>query len=355
MARRKRHEDAWVDDGWMPSAPTSAPAVGAQRPGVVDGSKRLKVVRRWRALVTVAVWSFVPLLAFIVILLSANLSKTPEPDPYTQYAQTRVVAVRATAGWLWANSQVVEGGQVISWDGARVLDSKPSKEGGNKSEAGVSVELHSLTVADKFSNLYLVEVPVAVAPGRGAMALSTPALVPIAPSDPELASLQAWPALDNVVVAEPLKDATTAWAKEWAGGDANRLRLVTGDQDASHTYMVMPGVSFVDVTVDQAATGPMLSTGSDQKDMAVLRARVSFTRNGKSASQDMDLLVSQATSGAPRVVAWGAAGSGPSLEPFSNAVGRKVETRTMPPGTASPSAKPGESKTPVSSPTATKS
>jgi len=94
-----------------------------------------------------------------------------------------------------------------------------------------------------------------------------------------------------------------AWGSAWARDDSEQLKLLTGDQTADVRYVGLGGYSLNGMTVVSA-----LEFAPDE---FLVRVRVGLRgANGSILEMDMDLTVTAASSGLPKVVGWGPAGSG---------------------------------------------
>lgn len=102
--------------------------------------------------------------------------------------------------------------------------------------------------------------------------------------------------------SQQVSDVLQQWATAYATNDTAQLGLVVADPQKG----VYDGVQgFTSGTLTPIYT---LSAGED---VLLVRARVSLvSANGFTSEAEYDLLVSQASSGSPHVVAWGAAGAG---------------------------------------------
>lgn len=115
------------------------------------------------------------------------------------------------------------------------------------------------------------------------------------------------------------------WAVAYAEADEDTLLEVTGDPDTSHRYTGLGGWR----VADASSSVQILSAISVNEGDQLLRVRVLLedTRSNAEKTEqpyrmyaDFDVLVSDPESATPSVVAWGAAGSGASLTPYSNSI-----------------------------------
>ena len=106
------------------------------------------------------------------------------------------------------------------------------------------------------------------------------------------------------------------WATDYVQNDQSDLYNLTGDT-ADHTYYGLSGWTLVSVTIPQS-----IATGN----LAVLEVEVTMqstdlgTKQPVTVTCDYDILENNVTTQEkPNVVAWGPAGSGPTLYPYMNA------------------------------------
>jgi hypothetical protein len=94
-----------------------------------------------------------------------------------------------------------------------------------------------------------------------------------------------------------------AWGDAWARDDSQQLKLLTGDQTPNVRYVGLGGYVLDEMRVISA-----LDLGDDS---FLVRIRIVLgSANGSILEMDMDLTVTSASSGLPKVSGWGPAGSG---------------------------------------------
>ncbi len=109
--------------------------------------------------------------------------------------------------------------------------------------------------------------------------------------------------LESVALPSSAQEQITSWATAWASGDAEKLRLLTGDATPKVRYVGLGGYQLKDVRVVSA-----LLAGQDA---FLVRDRVVLSSANESILEmDMDLTIKSASTGLPNVVGWGPAGSG---------------------------------------------
>ncbi|WP_292716920.1 hypothetical protein [Microbacterium sp. 13-71-7] len=270
--------------------------------------------------------------ASVLMQLNQFVQESNKPAPKAVTSATvnsstgKAVASAALKAWMSAEPSPVPGGVLLSWDG---FDSIAAGVTQSSSDPGANAgELHhfSIAVPGRDATLYYdATVLVSVDSKLGAIAVGAPALLPVAPAAQTGWSSAIWAGFKTTTTSGPVKDAVSAWAKAFTASPAD-LRLAVGDPNDAHAYMPLAGAQIADVQVTNTA-GKVLNDGIETKTLLV-RATVNITwAEGTSSPMTYDLLVESANTAAPRVTAWGGAGTGPSLKAYQNAVsGRDVGT-----------------------------
>ena len=157
-----------------------------------------------------------------------------------------------------------------------------------------------------------------------------------------------WASLYDLNTPDPVKTAVSRWSVAYISHDPEELRLATGDPIATNRYFPFSGPDSITATVLGAGT-------ADSGETAVVRVRLQPHWPGQPVPDDrrsrvptappfdLDVLVMNAATGSPVVVAWGAAGTGADLQPYENAViGERpsVTTTTAAPTTSTEPAPP---------------
>lgn len=94
-----------------------------------------------------------------------------------------------------------------------------------------------------------------------------------------------------------------SWGKAWAADDSEKLKLITGDQTPNVRYVGLGGYTLDELRV--------LSASEYGDDSFLVRVRIALSgANGSILEMDMDLTVTAASTGLPKVSGWGPAGSG---------------------------------------------
>lgn len=247
---------------------------------------------------------------------------------------TKAAAMQAVTNWLGQYPTPLPGGKLLSWDGAKV-QSEPSITIDPSNDQPVEtqgLQLHTLTLVTENGALFTTTVQVGYSEFRGAQVIGSPTLIPRAPDDvSKWANLTSWPNLSTIQASDSVKDAAAAWAKAFTSGDPKALRLAVGDQAANHSYVPLVQATASDVRVEEAAAPKAAEGKGAVENSPVITARISFAvawdgievdknRGGAAPRVVYDVLIQQADTASPVIVAWGGAGSGESLKAYSNAV-----------------------------------
>lgn len=304
------------------------------------------------------------LMIFANVVLIANMLNPKAPPASVSSMDVnqspgKSLAMQAMVSWLSATPQPVDGGHVLSWDGVQVINPpappKDAKEGESKTYPNYTVEVHTFTVADSAGYLYEGSIAVEANDLMGTRVASTPSLMPIAPSAPQgeaWGMSTTWFGWQDAQAQDPVAKSVQSWAEALTSGDPVKLRQAVGDTDPSRAYMPLGVADDTKATVTASAVKTPESKDQDP-DMSVMLIRVEVlaTLNGQQVSDKenqrspitYDLLVEGADTAAPRVVSWGAAGTGATLTPYSVAVtGREPTAMQSPdpvetaPATAAP-------------------
>lgn len=331
MARRRNKKivDPWLD------AVADAP-----RTDVEDRSSNGKRYRWIRRYVWASVFLVIPLLFFSVYTVVASQSSMETliaQQQEAQQADARMAAASATAigemtAYLNSDPAPLTGGWVVSWDSAENV----SRANPKADDDELSLQLHTMTVADANGLYYSAQVTLRIDDTEGAAIVGEPSIVPKVPSVAVSSSAVPWPSAESITVSEDVTRAVDVWAAAFMGNDPAALRLVVGDRDSNHSYMPLVGVEFVSATVNAATVTAdgYDSTGQVVDNPSVVVLNVTLTGDRGQTDEDgspvyptytLDLLVVDADTAAPQVVAWGGTGSGLELSAYVNAIsGRSI-------------------------------
>lgn len=181
----------------------------------------------------------------------------------------------------------------------------------------VSYEQHRFLVADG-ERLFHLDV-VMLLTDDGPVLAAQPSLAAAAGIDQDAlpAPLDYHQAGEQLAASEEVREALTVWARAYGADDRDALRSSVGDSDASAEYVGVGGFELAD---DVAVLRVLPGT---EEDTQVVRLQVLFAderRDGARVSAEYDLLVTQASTSLPHVVAWGPAGT-TELTPTMNRIG----------------------------------
>lgn len=268
-------------------------------------------------------------------------TQTLTPDEALQ----RSLAVETVTEWLSTSPSPLPRGRVLAWDGAETVPqvSEPKETGDDgKTVPWPAYRAHRVSLVQTPApettgpvRYYTAVVSIATS-NIGPLVVGEPSLLPATTPSASTTLEQLWPGAVSVQVTDPVQTAVSNWAKAFTSGDGAALKQTVGDPDQTHYYLSLPVFS-LDKTEIRAAT---LRPGADVQDEKTLEApdtlvaRVSLSGmwpgsgnsddNTARAALSYDVLVADASSGAPRVVAWAGVGCGLTLEPYQNWVTREI-------------------------------
>lgn len=279
-----------------------------------------------------------------IAMLPKIMEEEPPPPPVAQSVSspTKAVAMVAVEKWLNTVPSPLPGGKLLSWDGAEV-QAEPkivtNPDTGQTDEVQ-GLQLHTMTLVTTNGALFTTQVQVGYNEIRGAQVMGKPALLPRAPDETaSWPNLLSWPSLVPSTKTEEVGQAVDAWVKAFTSGDPNVLRLTVGDTGANRSYVPLVQATATNIRVNNVASKPMAADSEAGQNPSVVVAQVSFDiqwesqtieRGESLSSVTYDVLIEDADTAAPKVVAWGGAGTGEELERFENAVeGRKITSETI--------------------------
>jgi hypothetical protein len=332
---------------WWASEPVTLPAVQ---------NSPVKKQRRRTRFYTAYIWVSVVLLPFALlavgVLATQQLRTTAADSPTSVNADIGTAQAQAhVERWLAQQPSPLPGGRVVTFTGATSKTPAPQAEG---DPVTAVLTTYSFVVADRSGNLFTTTVQMEVSPERGAVALASPALLPLPASRSDSAAVRwPWPGVAPGVARPAHTPAVNAWAKAYTSGDPATLKQIVGDPEEGRSYVPLSGVTFSDASITQA--GALWGEDQDQAENAqprqmLLRVGFRVTWDGQSPSSTKptltyDLLVDRADTAAPVVVAW--ASPGMELTPYGNAVAGRTVAAAPPPAGPSPSASPSPAPTPT--------
>ena len=335
VGRKNKRADAWVDH--LAEAP---------RADLPEDKARRRA--RWtRRYVWAAVVLLVPSLLFNAVIVYGNVTPDSEDqetgistgvmDPLV--LEARAIATTTVNRWLAADPSPLPGGQLLSWNYAEDVEALapvPTNNDGQEVPWD-RIVVHDMTVTDG-TTMFSARLSTSVDPTEGVHVVGTPSLVPYAPAASSGFSGPVWPGAQSVTTTEAVSESITQWARAFTSGDPSTLRLAVGDPNPDHSYMPLvgaelEGVNVVATTVQQHMLD---DDGRPPVDPEQVVARVELTlsweqhedseTNTNAQPVTYDVLVDQADTASPNIVAWGGPGQGPVLAPYANAVaGRSLQ------------------------------
>lgn len=180
-----------------------------------------------------------------------------------------------------------------------------------------TAEVHTFDVTVSEVDQPLVVTVVALVGDRGAVLAAQPSIGPRIWERFDVAGFdyRGVEGASTAALPEPVGAAIARWAQAYGANDGAELQAVVDDPAGTVDSYV--GIGGLD-----AAPGDITVVSHLPLDGGLLvRVRVLFSAtsaNGFSASNDFDLLITQAATTTPKVVAWGPPGSGPTLTPYQN-------------------------------------
>lgn len=284
-----------------------------------------------------------PILAVVALLWYTD-SQNPVPpvEPPTSVEINdsigRNAATTTVTDWLASEPQPIPGGTLLTWNGFTVQP-KPAvvDTENNETAAGVFVpdwnkETHYFSVRAGNGTLFRVSVEVDADRTLGARVSSLPSLVPLLPEVTSgwEDSPEPWFGYSSAQVTPNITSAVDTWLAAYVGGNPSTLRNIVGDKDDTHFYMPLSGVQQATAVVERVAYKPSDDPDAPlvtDPDTVIVRVQVKLLWNGQVqenldsfARMGFDLLMENADTAAPSIVAWGGPGAGPALKPYQNAV-----------------------------------
>lgn len=236
--------------------------------------------------------------------------------------------------WLSSDPSPLPDGQIVSWDGFTLVPTPAPQAGDNGKAIDYRFELHEFTL-ERGGARFAATVQVAVNDLAGATAVGSPNLAPVAATAVDVDS--PWFGVTSTNAPKPVAEAVSSWADAFTSGDPDELRRTVQDKSTEHAYVPLSGVSEVAGTT--IVTAGFVPTGDDKQakpDTLIVRVQLTVWWDGQKQSDtpgstpekgtakptpiSYDLLVHDAQSASPVVVAWGGPGTGPELRPHGNAL-----------------------------------
>lgn len=352
MARKNKKKQA-VNDFFTHDV-VEAPTEGAS---IFRTSDKQALFYRWMIRITVFV--MLPLMVITIFGMAAQSFMGDDgPPPGREEAVSEYRPLAEEAVNRWVSEEPMPGLELLGWSYAVTLEDRdeviaqmeedddlPDEE--EDLAAIDSVEVHYFNLATSSGSFYTASVQVSHNPMDGARVTSDVSLVADEPMvlDPDYSGFDEE---DATEVTEGMSRAAQSWAEAYYSANPDELKLAVGDGRDGYGYMPMPAADEIDVSVEEAMTHPSAETSEESPQPDIVYARISLTLTwplpdyeddelaemeeaGTLPEPDemevsYDVLIEEADSQAPVIVAWGPVGEYELLEPFSNAVeGREFE------------------------------
>lgn len=326
--RKKKDRSKGQEDAiWSQTAETPVD-------GVLQIEKQSKKARRLRILVWSTIFLFpVSMLASTVAIgsLLGNQGVVESAETSAdEFAETKSKATLAVRDWLSSDPSPLPGGNIVAWESAEVENYEPElDENGDPVSLSAStpyrIETHRFMLSGpEEQGLFHAVVPVAFDEENGAVILSTPSLLPVVPANDSWNPVP-FPNHEDAEISEAVMAAVNAWAAAYTSGDPVAIAQVMRDTDESHSYMPLIGARLRDITIE--GSWMQKTEDEDVEPLTFIRVTAGLDwvtspiESGSEAPRiSLDLLIEDANTTAPIVVAWGGAGQGPELRKFGNAV-----------------------------------
>ena len=283
--------------------------------------------------VVYTVFITLPIAVIVAIALLYNQATAPAQDQSVSSlsandSQGKASAIATVSQWLASSPAPLPGAYFVSWDGFEPIAGGVKEASGQTPANAAEIHYFTLMIPETKNDdaiFYTATVLVSVDPILGAQVQGTPSLVQRVPDADTGWSSQVWAGHESGSTTDPIRTAASAWATAFTSTPA-QLRLYVGDKDAANSYVPLAGAQVRSATVsDVGYVGYVRAEGdTSAPDTVIARVvlMVAWTTDpeDKGAPITYDVLIVDADTAAPRIVAWGGAGSGPSLVPFGNAV-----------------------------------
>lgn len=339
MARKKNTESLWDETTTVPEEELVKQLKNKRQ-------SRYKWMKRgvWLSIIMAPILALVALMWYMD---TQNPDPTPQPPTSLEINDSigKNAAITTVEAWLEGDPQPIPGGTLISWNGYTV-QKKPAivDEESRETAAGVIIpkwdrEIHYFSVSSSNGMLFQVTLEVDVDETLGARVEAIPFAEPLVPtvSGGWDDAGEPWYGYQSAQTTPGITSSVEAWVQAYVGGNPGALRNIVGDPNENHFYLPMSGIQKATVTVERVAYKPSddPSAGVEKNpDTVLARIKVALLWKGQVqkdseayAIYNLDLLIENADTASPRVVAWGGPGTGASLKRYGNAVvGVTIET-----------------------------
>lgn len=322
-AKRSKPDDSWLNE--VIEEPRSG------TPLAETLIRREKWTRRY--LIVCAVMAPIFALAWFT---SLGQTATVEEPSETAAAADRVRAEAAVAieEWLVSGEAPITGGKILQWEETVDLPTVEADPAADI-EAGPSMQAVRFLVNQPAAEgrepaIYEAEVLIASRDSGEVTVVGYPSLAPVLPAL-DMGKVERWPTLEkDSSPSEEVDAAIEDWASAYTSGSAQRLRAVINDNEPTRTYVPYNNVRLESITTGETGVVKWTNPDSDNEDPIPTRIVVAVTltmsdrleecSNCPAPVVEFDVLVEAANTVTPRVVAWGAPGTGAVMKPYQNAI-----------------------------------
>ena len=316
--------------------------------------RRFTVTRRWFRFGYI-VLPFALLFA-IVGIMGAFVHTQTVTDAYT--SPTRAAALVALQDWLDEDPAPLPGGWVVGWESE---ENPPEKTSKNTKDEIPTVTVHRFTISDANGSLYVAQVAVSSSHSGGVSVIGSPSLVPLAPPSDGTNLDVSWGDLPSTNVTDGMRTGVQVWAEAYLSGDPARLLQAVGDPNKSDSYVPLSGATLIGSNITSAAAvwdDPTGDHSGKQPKLAVGRVTLTYvwgkvkegTTSVDASTMQLDVLIGDADTASPHVVAWGGVGTGQMLTRYGNAETDRavapMPTVSAPAASATPTTGAGTTGTP---------
>lgn len=363
MARKnpkKKTNDFFVDDV------VEAPTEGAS---IFKTPDRAATFYRW--LLRINVFLMLPLMGVAIFGMAAQNfmgDDGPPPGREESVSEHRPLAEQAVHDWLATDP--MPGIDLLGWSYAVTIDDRDEVIAQLQEDETLpddpaevaaidSTEVHFFNLTSSNDNFYTASVQIAYNPVEGARLTSDVTLIADEPmlTQPNVTELDG----EDTEVTDGIARSVQSWGEAYYSAEPDTLKLAIGDGRDGYGYVPMPEADEVNATVLSAIVHPSAETSEDSPAPDIVYARVQievtwplpeFEEEELAEMEEVgtvpepqettisyDVLIEEADTQAPTVVAWGPVGDYEQLGPFSNAVeGREFEAPQLDnqPGHADP-------------------
>jgi len=272
-----------------------------------------------------------PIAILVIIVLAAQLATggigkdAPQSsagvDPQVAIAQTQVEK------WLDSATSPLPGGRVLAYNGSSSAAPAVDKRT-RQTQPDYRLNTYRFTVEGADGQLYQTSAQL-VTSSQGTSLFAEPALLPLpgGVSDQARSDQDAWPwpGVEQGTASDAFEPAIKEWADAYTSGDPAALKQAINDPNQGRTYLPLNGIKFTKIDIAQVgnlwAKGDNRQAENARPSQALVRINVSTVDDAstdQAAQLTYDLLLDQANSASPIVVAWGSPGA--QLSPYVNGV-----------------------------------